>query len=49
MFRSLLPVSRSARPYYGSALLSSCWRRAARVSVPVGFLWVLAAWAMGWW
>ncbi|MFT0545038.1 hypothetical protein ACMHYO_01625 [Allopusillimonas ginsengisoli] len=49
MLPTIKPAFRSSRPYRGSALLSSCWQRAARVSVAVAFLWLMSGWAMGWW
>jgi len=49
MHQNLSAPSSKPRPYRGSALLASCGQRLARVSVAVAFLWVLTAWAMGWW
>ncbi|WP_158238544.1 hypothetical protein [Pollutimonas subterranea] len=41
----------SSKPghYRGSGLLASSVQRLARVSIAVAFLWMLTAWAMGWW
>ncbi|WP_158238241.1 hypothetical protein [Pollutimonas nitritireducens] len=49
MHRNLSASLRKPGHYRGSGLLASAVQRLARVSLAVAFLWMMTAWAMGWW